>query len=323
MRAVGSRPASTAAQLHPVRLTNGTSLRDTVRYMLLRAALCLLVLGTGVIAHAREVVVGGKNFTEQLLMAELTMQLLRAANIPAVRRTGLGTAAIRRAQEEGRIDLYWEYTGTSLVTFNRVTDRLSPAETLERVKQLDAARGLVWLTPSRVTNTYALAMRGSDVARNGIRTLSDLAARSRAGQDFGLACNSEFWSRPDGLAAVQREYAFTFSPDSVLRIDTSLVYRALRDGQADVGLVFATDGRVQAYDFVVLADDRHVFPDYTMVPVIRRQALEEAPAIAEVLARLAAKLDNAVMARLNASVDMEKRLIEEVAATFLRSEGLL
>ena len=296
-----------------------------IRCALVQRALCIfaVVLGTGEIAHAREVVVGGKNFTEQQLIAELSTQLLRAANISAVKRSGFGTAAIRRAQEEGRIDLYWEYTGTSLVTFNRIAERLSPTETFRRVKELDARRGLVWLTPSRVTNTYALAMRGSDVARNGIRTLSDLAARSRSGQDFRLACNSEFWGRPDGLDAVQRHYEFTFGPDSVLRIDTALVYRALRDGQADVGLVFATDGRVPAYSFFVLVDDRHVFPDYTMAPVIRRQTLEEVPAIAEVLGRLAAKLDNAVMARLNASVDLEKRLVEEVATTFLRSQDLL
>jgi osmoprotectant transport system substrate-binding protein len=108
---------------------------------------------------AQTVVVGGKNFTEQLIVAEMTSQLLRAKGYRALTKTGFSTNGVRKEQEAGRIDLYWEYTGTSLLTFNNVTEPLGPEEAYALVADLDARKGLIWLTPSRINNTYALAMR--------------------------------------------------------------------------------------------------------------------------------------------------------------------
>ena len=282
------------------------------------------VLAAGVVsASAQTLVVGGKNFTEQQLMAEMTTQLLTAKGFKVDKRAGLGTAPLRQAQEAGQIDLYWEYTGTSLITFNKVTDKLDSAATYARVKELDAAKGLVWLNPSKANNTYALAMRKADAAAKGIKSLSDLAAKVKAGPALKFGCNAEFYARPDGLTPMQNAYGFEFGRENVVRMDTGLVYAALRDAQVDVGLVFATDGRIPAFDFVVLADDKGFFPSYSLTPVVRKETLDKNPKLAEHLNGLSAKLDDATMAKLNATVDVEKKTIEEVSTSFLKSQGLI
>jgi osmoprotectant transport system substrate-binding protein len=274
-------------------------------------------------ASAQSVVVGGKNFTEQQLMAEMTGQLLQAKGFKVDKRAGLGTAPLRQAQEAGQVDVYWEYTGTSLITFNKVSDKLDAAATYAKVKELDAAKGLVWLNPSKANNTYALAMRKADASAKGIKTLSDLAAKVKGGQPLKFGCNAEFYSRPDGLNPLQQAYGFEFGRDNVVRMDTGLVYQALKDSQVDVGLVFATDGRVPAFDFVILTDDKGYFPSYALTPVVRKEALDKNPKLAEILNGLSAKLDDSTMARLNASVDVDKKTVEEVASGFLKMQGLV
>lgn len=274
-------------------------------------------------AQAQTIVVGGKNFTEQQIMSEMTTQLLKAKGFTVDKRAGLGTAPLRQAQEAGQIDLYWEYTGTSLITFNKVADKMDAAATYAKVKELDAAKGLVWLNPSKANNTYALAMRKKDAEAKGVRTLDDLAAKVTGGQSLKFGCNAEFYARPDGLAPLQKAYGFDFGRENVVRMDTGLVYQALRDAQVDVGLVFATDGRVPAFDFVILTDTKGYFPTYAMTPVVRKETLDKNPKLAELLNGLSAKLDDATMARLNASVDVDKKSIEEVAAGFLKAQSLV
>lgn len=274
-------------------------------------------------AAAQTLVVGGKNFTEQQLMSEMTTQLLTAKGFKVDKRAGLGSAPLRQAQEAGQIDLYWEYTGTSLITYNKVTDKLDAAATYAKVKELDAAKGLVWLNPSKANNTYALAMRKADASAKGIKSLSDLAAKVKGGQTMKFGCNAEFYARPDGLTPMQKAYGFEFGRENVVRMDTGLVYAALKDSQVEVGLVFATDGRIPAFDFVVLADDKGFFPSYALTPVVRKEALDKNPKLADILNSLSAKLDDATMAKLNATVDVEKKTIEEVSSSFLKAQGLI
>jgi osmoprotectant transport system substrate-binding protein len=273
--------------------------------------------------QAQTVVVGGKNYTEQQLMAEMTSQLLKAKGFTVDKRAGLGTAPLRQAQENGQVDVYWEYTGTSLITFNKITDKLDADATYAKVKQLDAAKGLVWLNPSKANNTYALAMRKADAQAKGIATLSDLAAKMKGGEALKFGCNAEFYARPDGLKPLEETYGFTFGRENVVRMDTGLVYQALRDKQVEVGLVFATDGRIPAFDFVVLKDDKGYFPPYAMTPVIRKEVLDKNPTLAEPLNALSAKLDDATMAGLNAAIDVEKKSVEDVAGTYLKAQGLI
>src|SRR5215203_5629727 len=177
-------------------------------------------------AFAQDLVVGGKGFTEQRLMAEMTSQLLRAKGFRVNVRTGFATSGLRREQEAGLVDVYWEYTGTSLITFNQVTEKLAPDVAYEKVKELDGRKGLVWLSPSKVDNTYALAMRQADATAKGITSVSDLAARARRGERFRLVCNTEFYIRPDGLMPLLRTYGFDFA--SVTRMDRDQIYDVLR-----------------------------------------------------------------------------------------------
>ncbi len=274
-------------------------------------------------ALAQALVVGAKNFTEQQLVAEMTSQLLRSKGFNVVTRSGYATPGVRKELEAGLIDLYWEYTGTSLLIFNDVRESLEPEEAYARVKDLDSRKGLIWLSPSRVNNTYALAMRRADATSRGITSISDLAVHIRQSEAFRFACNTEFYIRPDGLLPLQRAYRFAFGRDDVVRMGTNAIYDALREGTSiDVGLVFSTDGRVAEFDFLLLEDDRRFFPSYLLAPVVRKRTLDQHPELAEHLNSLSAKLDNETIARLNAMVDIQKRSVEEVALSFLRDSSL-
>jgi osmoprotectant transport system substrate-binding protein len=153
--------------------------------------------------------------------------------------------------------------------------------------------------------------------------MSDLAKAVKGGAKLTFASNAEFYARPDGLPGWQQAYGFEFDRDNVKRMDTGLVYQALKEHQVDVGLVFATDGRIPAFNFVMLKDDRNYFPNYALTPVVRKQVLDANPKLAEILNALSSKLDDATMARLNASVDVDKKTVEDVARTFLKEQGLV
>lgn len=290
-----------------------------IRKIVLAAAVALLSLP----ALAQTIVVGGKGYTEQQLMAEITAQYLRAKGFTVDKRAGLGTAALRQAQESGQIDLYWEYTGTSLITFNKITDKLSGDATYQKVKELDAAKGLVWLNPSKINSTYAIAMRAADAKGKNIASLSNLAAAVKGGSALKFGSNSEFYARPDGLKPMEATYGFEFGRDNVVRMDTGLVPQALRDNQVDVGILLALDGRVKSFDFVLLNDDKAFFPIYNSTAVVRKDTLDKNPKLAELLNALAAKLDDDTMRALNGAVDIDRKSVEEVATGFLKQQALV
>ncbi|GHE22798.1 glycine/betaine ABC transporter substrate-binding protein [Halomonas urumqiensis] len=282
----------------------------------------LALAGAMTAAHA-DITVGGKNFTEQQILATMTSQYLDGLGYDVDTRAGMGSTVLRQAQENGQVDLYWEYTGTSLINYNDVTERLSPEDTYARVKELDAEKGLVWLEPSAANNTYALAMRADDAEERGIMTLSDLAQAINDEESLAIGLNAEFYAREDGWRPLMEAYEFRVGRGDVSRMDSGLVYQALRDGDVDVGLVFATDGRIPAFDFHVLEDDRDFFPAYALTPVVREETLEENPDLAEQMNTLSALLDDQTMADLNAQVDVERDSIEDVAQQFLEENDLL
>lgn len=283
----------------------------------------LALAGAMSTAQAADVTVGGKNFTEQQILASMTSQYLDELGYDVDSRAGMGSAVLRQAQENGQIDLYWEYTGTSLINYNDISERLDPEETYARVKELDAEKGLVWLAPSAANNTYALAMRADDAEERGIHSLSALAEAVNEGVELSFGLNAEFYARDDGWRPLQEAYEFRVGRRDVSRMDSGLVYQALRDGQVDVGLVFATDGRIPAFDFHVLEDDRNFFPAYALTPVIREETLTQFPELEAQLNALSALLDDETMAELNARVDVERETIEDVAEGFLRANDLL
>lgn len=287
-------------------------------------ATAAMIAFTSTVAQAADLVVGGKGFTEQLVLASITEQYLEAQGYDVDKRDGMGSTVVRKAQENGQIDLYWEYTGTSLITFNKIKDRLSAEDTYNKVKQLDGKKGLVWLNPSKANNTYALAMRRSDAEANQIVSISDMAAWLKGdGKDAIFASNIEFAARPDGLRPLQKAYKFKFSRKNLKKMNSGLTYQALKVGEADLALVFATDGRIKAFDFIVLQDDKGFFPNYALAPVVREDTLSKHPKLAEQLNTLSALLSDDAMASMNAKVDVEKQSIESVAKAFLQSNNLL
>lgn len=283
----------------------------------------VVISATTTAAQAETVVIGGKNFTEQQLLSTITAQLLESKGFEIEDRAGMGSAAVRQAMENDQIDVYWEYTGTSLITYNKVKEQLNADQTYARVKQLDGDKGITWLDASAANNTYALAMQRAQAADKGIQTLSDLAEKVNSNVELTFGSNAEFYARPDGLKPLQKAYGFEFSRSDIKRMDSGLVYQALKDGQVDVGLVFATDGRIPAFDFIVLKDDKGYFPAYALAPVVRTEVLEANPEIGTLLNQVSALLNDDVMAGLNARVDVDRVSIENVAKEFLTQNGLL
>lgn len=282
-----------------------------------------LLATTATFAQAADLVVGGKGYTEQLLMASMTEQLLAAKGYDVDKRDGMGSSVLRKAQLNGQIDLYWEYTGTSLRSFNKIKDRMSAEEAYNTVKKLDGEQGLVWLNPSKANNTYALAVRKDDTRTTNVSTLSELADLINSGTRMSFATSIEFPVRPDGLKPFQKEYGVKFKRREIRKMDPGLVYNALKENEVDIALVFATDGRIGAFNFKVLQDNKGFFPDYSIVPVVRQATLEKNPELADILNDLSGRIDNEVMTRLNGQVDVDKKSIESVAEGFLKEQGLL
>ncbi|WP_295532164.1 glycine betaine ABC transporter substrate-binding protein [uncultured Thioclava sp.] len=292
-------------------------------HILKAALLGASLFGLAGSVQAEEIAVGGKNFTEQQILASITQQYLSAKGYDVTDRSGMGSAVVRQAMENGQVDIYWEYTGTSLITYNKVTEKLNAQDTYDKVKELDAKKGIVWLMPSKANNTYALAMRADEAQKMGIETISDLAMKEIGGAKLTLASNAEFYARPDGLKPLEKDYGFDFGRANIKRMDTGLVYQALKDSQVDVGVVFATDGRIPAFNFVTLKDDKGYFPSYALAPVIRKEVLDKHPELADLMDAISAKLTDKVMAGLNANVDVDKVSVENVAAEFLKENGLI
>lgn len=287
-------------------------------------ALSSVILALGALqVQAQDVVVGGKNFTEQLLLAEMTAQLLEAKGFEVEKNDGLGSTVLRQAQENGQVDVYWEYTGTALITYNGVEEKLDAEATIERVSQLDAEKGLTWLQCSAANNTYAFAVRGEDETTDGVTTLSDMATAFNDGDGLDIAVNAEFPRRPDGLPGVEETYGFDVGRANLKSMDSGLTYQALNEDQVDVALVFATDGRIAGFGFRVLEDDKGFFPAYSICPVVRTEVLEANPNLQEALEAMSSALDDDTMQMLNGRVDVEKESIEDVASSFLSEQGLL
>jgi len=298
--------------------------------------LCTLIVGVGLLlsgfvqaadAPAERPVlrIGARVFTEQTILAELTAQYLRDKGYQVQITGGLGSNLARSAQESGQLDMLWEYTGVSLVAYNHVDEKLDSEQTYQRVKELDAKKGLVWLSPSKFNNTYALALPDKIAQQYPqINNVSDLTTvlKDEAKQGHIVALDTEFANRSDGLVGLVKHYDMNLSRENTRQMDAGLVYTALRNGQVFAGLVYTTDGRLNAFKLKVLDDDKHYFPDYTAAPVIRKEYLDKHPQLAEQLKPLAALLDNQTMIDLNARIDVDHESPTVVAADFLRSHPI-
>jgi len=268
-----------------------------------------------------KITIGSKFFTEQVVLAELLAQHIEAkTGIPVVRKANLGgTLLVHKALLAGELDLYVEYTGTALTAVLNESPLGDAKAVLERVKQLYADRFHLEVTePLGFENTFALVIRGDDAKNLHLQQISDLesvAGKWRAGVGY------EFLERPDGFPGLSARYDLHFAQSPKV-MDLGLIYRALVDHQVDVVAGNSTDGLIDALGLVALTDDRHYFPPYDAVPVVRQPTLAQFPQLRDALADLSGKLSAADMRRMNYAVDAELQDTAAVARKFRASKGL-
>ncbi|WP_240193380.1 ABC transporter substrate-binding protein [Desulfobulbus alkaliphilus] len=297
--------------------------------MAITAILVLGMLAVAATLNAREkaITIGGKNFTEQYLLAELGKLLLENQGFNVTLRTGVGTAIARQSLETSQIDMYFEYTGTAYTVFYQQSDQdvmTDPAKVYDWVQTRDAEKNLIWLEPVTFNNTYTIMMRREDAEKLDITTISDFGKHVESNpRDITFALEAEFWERPDGFRALMQLYDFNMPVRAIKRMDMGLTYLALRNNQVTSAMGFSTDGRIMAFDLVNLEDDKNFFPVYNPAPVIRKETLEAFPEIRDILKPLAEKLDTETMQRLNAEVDVEHKNVTRVAEAWLREVNLL
>lgn len=278
---------------------------------------CLIAALLSSCSRPPHIVVGSKNFTEQILLGEiLAQQIERQMHLPVERKLNLGgTLLAHQALTSGAIDLYPEYTGTAL---NAVLKQ-SPFPDAAAVRNAVQAAylkqwRLVWLAPLGFNNTFAMIVRGETARGGTLATLSDAAAR----QSWRMGAGYEFKSREDGLDGLLKVYGLRLDGDPVT-MDLGLLYSALQSRKVDMIAANSTDGLISALDVSILRDDKRYFPPYECAVVVREDALARFPQLRGVLGQLAGKLPDERMRRLNYAIDGEHRSPSQVARDFLDS----
>ncbi len=276
----------------------------------------MALLLAGCSAKAPELSIGSKNFTEQLVLGELLAQYLgNFTSLPIEKRFYLsGTYICHQALLAGRIDMYVEYTGTALVAILKQPPSSDHAAVFNTVKSLYASKFGLEVFPSLgFDNTFAMVMRGADARRLNLKTLSDAAA---VASQLRLGVGYEFMERADGYKGLVSKYDLRFK-EAPRVMDLGLLYRALENNQIDMAAGSNTDGLIAALDLVVLEDDRHYFPPYDAVPIVRRETVQRHPEVGDALRRLSGRISAEDMRRMNFAVDGEKKDAEAVAREFL------
>jgi osmoprotectant transport system substrate-binding protein len=271
-----------------------------------------------------KITVGGKDFTEQQVLAKITGIYLKEKGYDVEEASNMGSTVVRSALENSQIDVYWEYTGTGLVVYQKQEVETDPDKAYEKVKENDKENGIAWLNKANFNNTYAILMKKELADDLGVKTISDLANLINKDADkYKFASNAEFYAREDGMKGLQKHYGFEFPTKNVVKMDSGLLYNALKDGQVDVSVGFATDGRIRGFDLVALEDDQFFFPAYNGAPVVRQEIVDQNPEIADLLNELAGRLDTDTMMGLNYSVDVEHKDVTEVSRKWLEEQGLI
>jgi osmoprotectant transport system substrate-binding protein len=302
----------------------------------LRRNLCLLSL-LSMICYASgckkpqqsKIVIGSKFFTEQVILAELLAQHIEArTGIPVERKTNLGgTLLVHEALLAGDLDLYVEYTGTALTAvLNESPDQSNAAAeqgasnpVYQRVKQLYAERFNLEVTePLGFENTFAMVIRGEDAKNLHLRSISDIV---RFAPQWRVGVGYEFLERPDGFRGWTDRYQLHFAGQPRV-MDLGLIYRALVDRQVDLVAGNSTDGLIDALALVALEDDRHYFPRYDAVPIVRKSTLERFPQLRATLDELGGKVSETDIRKLNYAVDARHQDPAAVVREFRASKGL-
>jgi osmoprotectant transport system substrate-binding protein len=293
----------------------------------LGAVFIALLLGCVACAPPRSsrITIGAKNFTEQVVLGELLSQEIEeVTSQPVDRRFYLaGSYLCQQALISGRIDGYVEYTGTALTAILKQplppVGQRDAATVLRRVTQLYASRYHVLVGPSLgFEDTFAMVIRGDDARRLDLKTISDAV---KVAPQWRLGVGYEFEQRPDGLQGLEATYGLKFA-DAPRTMDLGLLYRALASGQVDMVAGNSTDGPIRALGFVVLADDKHYFPPYDAVPLVREDSIRRHPGIQVAMDRLAGKVSADEVRGMNYAVDSEHKYVGDVVREFRKSKGL-
>ncbi|MFY9856245.1 MAG: glycine betaine ABC transporter substrate-binding protein [Terracidiphilus sp.] len=266
-------------------------------------------------------VIGAKNFTEQVILGELLAQEIEAkSGLKVERRFYLaGSYICQQALVAGRIDAYVEYTGTALTAILKQPVDRDPESVLRTVRRLYASRyGITVAEPLGFENTFAMVTRGDDARQLHLTTLSQAAKYT---PNWRLGVGYEFEQRPDGLPGLRKAYGLSFA-SAPHTMDLGLLYRALISRQVDMIAANSTDGQIQALGLTVLQDDKHYFPPYQAVPLVRDDALKRWPQIQSALTALAGRVTEEDMRTMNQAVDGQHRDPAEVVREFRIQKGL-
>lgn len=290
-----------------------------VTLLLISIILFIALVGCGGSDEDNTIVVGGKNFTEQYIMAEMLSILIEEkTDLTTTTQTNLASSVLFEAIKADEVDLYLEYTGTGLI--NLGLDPIPDSDEVYRIAktEYDEQFNIKWMEPYGFNNTYAMMVTRETADKYGLKTVSDMA---EVAHEMKLGGSYVFTERADGYPGLKEHYDFEF--DAVTGLDPSLMYQALVEESVDVISGFATEGRIVAFDLVVLEDDKQFFPPYDATTIIRGDVLEKHPELEDLLNSLAGRIDDNKMAELNAAVDLDKREPDDVAREFLEQEGLL
>lgn len=257
--------------------------------------------------------VGSKDFTESLILGELYSLALENAGYKVERKLNLGSAIVHNSLMSGEIDFYPEYTGTGLLSILKAPPKFDSKEVYDEVaSQYKERFKLIWLNPSAANDSQGLVITKKAADQYQIHTISDLQKKASL---IRFASQGQFDERADGLPALIKVYGeFNFKERKIY--DNGIKYDVLHNDRADIAVAYTTEGELSKEEFVVLEDDKHVWPPYNIAPVIRQDVLEKNPEIKEILNKITAKLDNKTVIVLNAEVDSKKREYAEVAKEF-------
>ena len=281
----------------------------------------------GIDLSGAEFTVGSKEFTEQLILGQITIQVLEDAGANVTDETGLvGSQVVREALIAGDIDMYWEYTGTGWITHLGNEQPVAGAqEQYDAVKEADAENGIAWLEPAPFNNTYAIAIASERADELGLATISDMTAYVNENPDEASLCGAaEFLARDDGLPGLQEAYGFEIPDDNLSELELGLIPTEIDTGENCIfGEVFATDARVASLGLTVLEDDEQFFPNYQPALNVRQEVLDANPELADLFAPVAEALDDATITAMNAQVEIDGEEPADVAAAFLEEQGLV
>jgi osmoprotectant transport system substrate-binding protein len=285
-------------------------------------------LAEGVDLEGASITVGSKEFTEQLILCEITAQALESAGADVQRECGLvGSDTTRTALTSGQIDMYWEYTGTAWIGYLQHTDPIPDAtELYNAVAEEDLAENdIEWLDPAQYNSTYAIAVASSVSEELGVTTISDYAELAASDPDQASMCvNSEFEARNDGLPGMAEKYGFEVEPLPISTIAEGAIPQAVSDSDpCNFGDMTSVDGRIQSLDLTILEDDKHFFPVYNPAPNVNKDVLADNPDLAKVLNPIAAELAEDDIQQLNAEVDIDGLQPEDAAEGWLQDNGFI